>query len=196
MSLRNGQNSDGTGIGDSQYAATSQELLRRVRFSSPIASFAKIQEIPATDSGNFTPEQTEASPMPRNKKEKEKGPSNTLALLILTGDDGETTLDLSTPELIREYMRSSIALMTNIVVAILLTTLEDSLTKKMNEIENRIMTAIQEKGTREPTDRMCTPAQPRQAQPNPDPVAIQTTNSEGALQPQQQQQVQQQRQAQ
>ncbi|RPA89353.1 hypothetical protein L873DRAFT_1890767 [Choiromyces venosus 120613-1] len=56
MSLGNSQNSDGTGIGDSQHAATSQELPRRLRFSSPIANFAKIQEILGTDSGNFTPE--------------------------------------------------------------------------------------------------------------------------------------------
>ncbi|RPA98735.1 hypothetical protein L873DRAFT_1911937 [Choiromyces venosus 120613-1] len=41
MSLGNGQNSDSTGIGDNQHAATSQELPRRVRFSSSIASFAK-----------------------------------------------------------------------------------------------------------------------------------------------------------
>ncbi|RPA96846.1 hypothetical protein L873DRAFT_1791428 [Choiromyces venosus 120613-1] len=41
MTLGNGQNSDGTGIGDSQHAATSQELPRRVRFSSPIASLAR-----------------------------------------------------------------------------------------------------------------------------------------------------------
>ncbi|RPA98608.1 hypothetical protein L873DRAFT_1912579 [Choiromyces venosus 120613-1] len=139
MSLGNSQNSDGTGIGDSKYATTSQELPRRVRFSSPIVSFAKIQEIPATDSGNIAPEQTEVIPMPRNKKGKEKaveGPGNTLAPLILTGDDGETILDLSTPELIREHMGSGMALTTNVAVAILLITLEDSLTKKMNEMEN------------------------------------------------------------
>ncbi|RPA98809.1 hypothetical protein L873DRAFT_1789938 [Choiromyces venosus 120613-1] len=116
MSLGNGQNLDGTGIGDSQYAANSQELPRRVRLSSPIASFTKTQEFPATDSGNFTPEQTEAIPMPRNKKEKEKAvedPINTLAPLILTGDDGKTILDLSTPELIREHIGSGKALTTN-----------------------------------------------------------------------------------
>ncbi|RPA98602.1 hypothetical protein L873DRAFT_1790188 [Choiromyces venosus 120613-1] len=150
MSLGNGQNSDGTGIGDSQHAATSQELPRRVRFSSPIVSFTKTREIPATDSGNFTPEQTKTTLMPKSKKGKEKaveGPGNTLAPLILTGDDGETILDLSTPELIREYMGSGTALTTNVAVTILLTNLEDSLTQKMNEMENRLMAAIQEKRT-------------------------------------------------
>ncbi|RPA88828.1 hypothetical protein L873DRAFT_1900622 [Choiromyces venosus 120613-1] len=149
MSLGNGQNSDGIRIGDSQYAATSQELPRRVHFSSPIASFANMQEIPATDSGNFTPEQTETTPMPRSKKGKEKAVKggNTLTPLILTGDDGETILDLSTPELIRKQMGSDTALTTNVAVAILLTTLEDSLTQKMNEMESKIMAAIQEEGT-------------------------------------------------
>ncbi|RPB03336.1 hypothetical protein L873DRAFT_1787128 [Choiromyces venosus 120613-1] len=190
MTLGNGQNSDGTGIGDSQHAPTSQELPRKVRFSSPIASFAKAREILATDSGNFTLEQTKATPIPRSKKGKEKaveGPNSTLAPLILTGDDGETILDLSTPELIREHMGSGTALTTNVAVAILLTTLEDSLIQKMNEMENRIMAAIQEKGTRQPTNRTYIPAQPRQAQAGPAPVAAQTVNPEKTLRPQQQQ---------
>ncbi|RPA97101.1 hypothetical protein L873DRAFT_1791167 [Choiromyces venosus 120613-1] len=186
MSLGNGQNSDGTGIGDSQHAATSQELPRRVRFSSLIASFTKAREIPATDSRNFTPEQTKATPTPRNKNGKEKaveGPGSTLAPLILTGDDGETILDLSTPELIREHMGSGTALTTNVAVAILLTTLEDSLTQKMNEMENRIMAAIQEKRTKRPTNRTHTPAQPHQAQPGSAPMAAQTANLETTPQP-------------
>ncbi|RPB02326.1 hypothetical protein L873DRAFT_1787710 [Choiromyces venosus 120613-1] len=189
MSLENGQNSDGTGIGDSQHAATFQELPRRVRFSFPIANFIKIQEIPGTNYGNFTSEQTEVTLMPSNKKGKEKAVetpkylSNTLAPLILTGDDRETILDLSTPELMREHMGSGTALMTNVAVAILLTTLEDLLTKKMNEMENRIMAAIQEKGTKWPTNRIHTPMQAHQAQPNPAPAIVQTTNPERSLRP-------------
>ncbi|RPB02257.1 hypothetical protein L873DRAFT_1787662 [Choiromyces venosus 120613-1] len=171
MSLGNGQNLDGTGIGDSQDTTTSQELLRRVHFFSPITSFTKIQEILGMDFGNFTPDQKKTTPMLRNKKGKEKAVEtlenlgNTLAPLILTGDNRETILDLSTPELIREHMGSSMALTTNVAVAILLTTLEDSLTKKMNEMENRIMVAIQEKGTGQPTNRTRTPTQTCQAQP-------------------------------
>ncbi|RPA96376.1 hypothetical protein L873DRAFT_1791703 [Choiromyces venosus 120613-1] len=110
MSLRNGQNSDGTGIGDSQHATTSQELPRRVHFSSPIASFVKTQEILGTDSENFTPEQTKATPTVKDNKGKgtavitPENYNNTFVPLILRRDDGETALDLSTPELIREYM--------------------------------------------------------------------------------------------
>ncbi|RPB01694.1 hypothetical protein L873DRAFT_1886039 [Choiromyces venosus 120613-1] len=116
MALGNGQNLDGTGIGDSQHATTSQELPRRVHFSSPIATFEKTPEIPATDSGNFTPEQAKTTPTPRTRKGKEKateGPNNTLTPLILTENGEETALDLSTPELIRKHMGSGTALTTN-----------------------------------------------------------------------------------
>ncbi|RPA97317.1 hypothetical protein L873DRAFT_1790996 [Choiromyces venosus 120613-1] len=198
MSLGNGQNSDSTGIGDSQHTATSQELPRRVPFSSPIAIFGKTQEISGLESRNFTPEQTKVTPTPRNRKGKGKAVEtpgnlcNTLAPLILTRDDGETILDLSTPELIREYMGSGTALTTNMTVAILLITLVNSLIEKMNKIENRIMAVIREKQTGQRIDRMCTPAETHQAQPNPAPAAIQITNPEGALPPRQQQQAQQQ----
>ncbi|RPA91681.1 hypothetical protein L873DRAFT_291344 [Choiromyces venosus 120613-1] len=100
------------------------------------------------DSGNFTPEQTQTKPSPRGNKGKEKaveneeGLSSTLAPLVRTGEDGETVLDLSTTKLIKEHMGSSTTPATNMAVAILLTTLEKLLLKKMNEMEARIMTAI------------------------------------------------------
>ncbi|RPA95577.1 hypothetical protein L873DRAFT_1307088 [Choiromyces venosus 120613-1] len=58
MTLRNGQNTDSTGIRDSQHAPTSQALPRRVYFSSSIKIGATNKEIQGTDSGNFILEQT------------------------------------------------------------------------------------------------------------------------------------------
>ncbi|RPA99276.1 hypothetical protein L873DRAFT_1906862 [Choiromyces venosus 120613-1] len=195
MSLGNGQNSDGTGIGDSQHA-TSQELPRRVCFSCPIATFAKRQEIPGMDSGNFTPEQTQTKPTPRGSKGKEKalenegGLSSTLALLILIGEDGETVLDLSTLELIEEHIGSSNTPTTNTAVAVLLTTLKNLLPKRMNEMEARIIVAIGEKGTRQRTNRTLIPAQTYQIQPGPTPTTAQKTNPREAPHLHQQQQAQ------
>ncbi|RPA88679.1 hypothetical protein L873DRAFT_1796525 [Choiromyces venosus 120613-1] len=76
MSLGNSQNSDGTGIGDSQHATISQELPRRVYLSSPITSFAKTQEIPGTDTRNNTPEKNKYNPNTQKGKRKGKSSQN------------------------------------------------------------------------------------------------------------------------
>ena len=148
MSLESGKNTDGTGIGDSMPAPTSdlpsQPGTKKVRFSSqPLQEQA--MTIPGTDSGNFTPAPptpTEEPPTPMRYDGPSSSPSPSRSLSQSTPIHPSTTPNpTGNPQEILD------APITHRAMLAIMRDMEARFETRLRQMENRILSRRQEPAT-------------------------------------------------